>query len=169
MEAEELFDESGALEFDVHMNTKVLYDYSLYHTYHSPTGLLGTIMGALLLMNFVNTKAPLYLIFGIVTIFYLPVALYMNARKQMASVEAFKMPLHYRLTEDGIEVSQGDTVQSHEWDAVIKAVSTGRSIILYTGKAVATLFPRADLGEDTVPALRMIAAHIDPKKNRIRF
>lgn len=157
------------IEFDVHMNVGVLYDYSLYHTYRSMAGILGTFVGILLIANFARFKNPLYLIFGIVCILYLPVALYMSCRKQMLSVEAYKQPLHYKLTDEGIEVSQGDIVQGHGWDAVIKAVSTGKSIMLYTGKNVATIFPRADLGDDTADVIKYICAHVEPKKVKIRF
>lgn len=157
------------LEFDVHMSTANLYDYSLYHTYRGVSGILGTAVGVLMIANFVNSHQILYLIFGLITIFYLPVALYMNAKRQMLAVAAFKEPIHYRLTEEGIEVSQGDVVQSQEWSAVVKAVSTRKSIILYTGKAVASILPREDMGSQTEAVIRMVCAHVDPKRVKIRF
>lgn len=157
------------LEFDVHMSTANLYDYSLYHTYRSFSGILGTAVGVLLLANFVHSHQILYLIFGLITVFYLPIALYMNAKKQMLAVPAFREPLHYRLTESGIEVSQGDVTQSQEWSAVLKAVSTRKSIILYTGKAVASILPRDDMGSKTEAVIKMISANVEPNRVKIRF
>ena len=151
------------LEFDVHMSTANLYDYSLYHTYRGVSGILGTAVGVLMIANFVNSHQILYLIFGLITIFYLPVALYMNAKRQMLAVAAFKEPIHYRLTEEG------DVVQSQEWSAVVKAVSTRKSIILYTGKAVASILPREDMGSQTEAVIRMVCAHVEPKRVKIRF
>lgn len=156
------------LEFDVHMSTSVLYDYSLYHTYRGLSGILGTAVGVLLIANFANTHQILYLIFGLITVGYLPIALYMNAKRQMLAVPAFKEPLHYRLTEDGIEVSQGEVTQSQEWSAVLKAVSTKKSVILYTGKAVASILPRVDMGSQTEAVIKMICAHVEPKRVKIR-
>lgn len=157
------------LEFDVHMSVANLYDYSLYHTYRGFTGILGTAAGVLLIANFFNSHQLLYLIFGLITVFYLPAALYFNAKKQMMVVAAFKEPLHYRLTDEGIEVSQGEVRQTQEWSAVIKAVSTRKSIILYTGKAVASIFPRDDMGTRTEAVIKMISTHVEPRRVRIRF
>lgn len=157
------------LEFDVHMSTSVLYDYSLYHTYRGLSGILGTAVGVLLIANFVNSHQIIYLIFGLITVGYLPIALYMNAKRQMLAVPAFKEPLHYRFTEEGIEVSQGEVTQSQEWSAVLKAVSTKKSVILYTGKAVASIFPREDMGSQTEAVIKMICAHVEPKRVKIRF
>lgn len=157
------------IEFDVKMDKDILYDYSLYHTYRGTAGIIGTAVGLLLILNFARYHNVLYLIFGVVTVLYLPVALYFNCAKQAAMVEAYKKPLHYKLSESGIEVSQGDIVQGHEWSAVIKAVSTGKSIILYTGKNVATIFPRKDLGGDVTEVIKIICANVEPKKVKIRF
>ena len=40
------------LEFDVKVDSKVLYDYMLHHTYGSFQGVLGTAVGALMLVGF---------------------------------------------------------------------------------------------------------------------
>ena len=157
------------LEFDVQMDKSILFDYSLYHTYMGISGLLGTFVGILLLISFTRDHSPLYLIFGIVVILYLPVNLYLACSKQILAVEAYKHPLHYKVNDEGITVSQGEQVVSHGWDRIIKAVSTRKSIILYTGKNVATIFPRSAMGELTVPVIQTISANVEPKKVKIRF
>lgn len=156
-------------EFDVNMKTSVLYDYSIYHTYRGLSGILGTIVGMLLILNFLEGQSLLYLLFGIIVIFYLPVALFFGAKRQMMTIESYKSPLHYRLCEEGVEVSQGEVVQMLPWDAVMKAVSTGKSIILYTGRNVAVIFPRESLGEELNTALKVISEYLEPKRNKIRF
>ena len=40
------------LEFDVKITANVLYDYMLRHTYYSASGLIGTIVGALMIVYF---------------------------------------------------------------------------------------------------------------------
>ena len=50
------------LEFDVKITAGTLYDYLLQHTYSSFSGMLGTLVGALLIVFFVATKYPVYLI-----------------------------------------------------------------------------------------------------------
>ena len=82
---------------------------------------------------------------------------------------AFKQPLHYKMTDEGIEVSQGEDVQQLNWDSMHKAVSTSKSIILYTSRVSASIFPRKDLGDTTPKVIEMISTHMPPKKVKIRY
>ena len=81
----------------------------------------------------------------------------------------FKKPLHYKLTEEGIEVSQGEEVQSQKWEDLYKAISTTRSLIVYTSRVNATIFPKRDLGEKASAVIEIISTHMPPKKVKIRF
>ena len=159
------------IEFDVKMTTAKMYDYMLYHTFHGMQGLLGEIVGVLLIIGFVITDPHkwLYLIFGLIVIFYLPVALFFNAKRQVALTPVFKDKIHYVLTDEGMEVHVGDQSDSMEWSAIRKAVSTSKNIILYTGKNTATLFPRADLSDNEMKVIEIISTHVDPKKVNIRM
>jgi hypothetical protein len=51
---------------------------------------------------------------------------------------------------------------------VHKAVCTGKNLIVYTSKNTASLFPRADLGDQEVAVIEMISTHVDPKKVNLR-
>ena len=62
------------LEFDVKVNSKVLYDYMLHHTYGSFQGVLGTAVGALMLVGFVTTGYLIWLIAGVVLLVYFNIA-----------------------------------------------------------------------------------------------
>lgn len=156
-------------DFDVQMDVGTLYDYSLYHTYTSLSGIVGTFVGILLIMTFAKEHSPLYLIFGIVVIFYLPVTLFLACKRQMLAVEAYKKPLHYHISDAGIEVSQGEQQMGHGWDAVLKVVGTRKSVILYTGRNVASIFPRKAMGDQTVPVIQTICKNVDPKRVKLRY
>lgn len=158
------------VEFDVKMTTAKMYDYMLYHTFHGMQGLLGEIVGVLLITGFVITDPHkwIYLIFGLIVIFYLPVTLYLNAKRQVSLQPVFKETLHYILSDDGIEIHVGDQIDSQPWEKMHKAVSTSKNIILYTSKNTASLFPRADLGDEETKVIEMISTHMDPKKVNIR-
>ncbi|MCR5283194.1 MAG: YcxB family protein [Lachnospiraceae bacterium] len=150
------------------MNTQVLYDYMLRHTYTSPLGLVATMLGFLALLFFLKGAGGLYLVIGIVMIVYLPWNLFLTARKQAITNEAFQRPLHYTFAEEGVYVSQGETVQMQAWKDMYKAISTPRSIVLYTSKVNASVFPRADLGDDTALVIELISTHMPPRKVKIR-
>ncbi len=156
------------MEFDVKVTAGVLYDYLLFHTYTSFSGMLGTLVGMFLIMAFVSTRYVIYLIAGVVLIAYLPGALFLRAMQQVQNTPAFRQPLHYRMTDEGVFVSQGESEEHQSWDSCAKAVSTARSIILYTSRTTASIFPKKDLGDKKEALIQMISTHMPPKKVRIR-
>ncbi len=156
------------LEFDVRITPGVLYDYMLFHTYTSASGLIGSVVGALLVVTFFMGYGVLFLIAGAVILAYLPWTLFIRSRQQYLSNPAFKNPLHYQMNEEGVSVSQNGEVQSQKWESMYRAVSTPRSLILYTSPVNASIFPKKDLGEKAAGVTRMISTHMPPKKVRIR-
>ena len=157
------------VEFDVHMTSGDLYDYMLHHTYTSASGLNGAIAGALMVVAFFSGAGILCLIAGLVILLYLPISLFMKSKQQFLANPVFKQPLHYKLTEEGIEVSQGEEVQSQKWEDLYKAISTTKSLIVYTSRVNATIFPKRDLGEKASAVIEIISTHMPPKKVKIRF
>lgn len=156
------------VEFDVKITPGALYDYLLSHTYHSLSGLIGTIVGALLIVAFFMNMRPAFLIAGIVIVAYLPWTLFIKSRQQYLSNAAFKKPLHYRLSEDGIEVSQDDTVTLQKWEDMYKATSTGGNILIYTNRVNACILPKRELGEKKTAVIAAISTYMPPAKVRIR-
>ncbi|MCH5263626.1 MAG: YcxB family protein [Lachnospiraceae bacterium] len=156
------------IEFDVKISANVLYDYMLRHTYSSLSGIMGTLVGALMLVLFASNRQPICLIIGVVILLYLPWTLFIKSRQQALGTPAFKKPLHYRLSDDGIEVSQDETVEQMGWDGMVKAVSTLNSIIVYTTPTNACIFPKKDLGDSKYKVIEIISTHMPPKKVKIR-
>ncbi len=156
------------VEFDIKITPGVLYDYLLYHTYTSASGLIGSAAGALLVAAYFMGSGVPCLIAGIVILAYLPWTLFIKSRQQYLANPAFKEMLHYRLTEEGIEVSQNGEIQNQKWEDMYKAVSTSRSLILYTSPINASIFPRKDLGDKAFGVIQMISAYMPPKKVKIR-
>ena len=156
------------IEFDVKIDAGVLYDYMLHHTYNSAAGILGTVVGALMIVAFSMGRGVLFLIAGIVVLAYLPWTLFIKSRQQALMTPAFKKPLHYKLDEEGIIVSQDDSEEKQEWGQIFKAVSTGKSIIVYTSKVNASIFPKRDLGENKAKVIEIISTHMPPSKVKIR-
>lgn len=155
------------MEFDVQITKKDLYDYQLYHAYTSLSGLFGTIVGCLFLVGFFNTGTPLYLIIGAFVILYFPWTLHIKAASQ-AAAPVFKKPLHYRLSEEGLEISTEEEKQIVPWESITKASSTGKIIMLYTSKVNAFLFPKRVLGERCGELVQVISRYVAPEKVKIR-
>ena len=157
------------LEFQTKITANILYDYMLHHTYNTPSGILGSGVGAALVVGFFGTQNILYLLVGLLLLLYLPCSLYIRSLKQMQSTPAFREPLSYCMNEEGIRVSQGDQSQLQEWNNIYRAVSTRNSIIVYNTKVNAWIFPRTDMGAMTPRVIEMISTHMPPDKVRIRW
>ena len=157
-----------SVEFDVNMTTGKMYDYMLRHTFTSFAGIVGELLGIALIVGFFAYGQWLYLLLGIVCVFYQPVALYMRARRQVKTNPVFSKPLHYRLDDSGITVTSGEDSDTLSWDKMYRAVSTSRSVIVYTNRINACIFPKDDMGAKKDDAIKIISTHMDPKKVNIR-
>lgn len=157
------------LEFDVKMTPTAMYDYLMHHTYSGMSGIIGAIAGAFCIIVFLANRYVIYLIAGVVILAYLPLSLWLKANQQVQLTPVFKKPLHYKLTDEGIYVSQDGNEEMQSWEACYKAVSTKSSIILYTSKTTASIFPKKDLGEKTEALIQIISTHMPPSKVKIRF
>lgn len=155
------------VELDVKIEAGDLYDYMLMHSYTGASGLLGSCIGALAVIVGVLRGPHLLWIFGIILLVYLPWTLFLKSRQQVLN-EAFQKPLHYVLDDTGITVSQGEVSEHQDWNAMVKAVSTSRSIIVYTSRTGASIFPRKQLGAKETAVIQTICANMDAKKVKIR-
>lgn len=156
------------VELDVKITSGDLYDFLLRHSYNSVSGLLGAVIGALGVIVGISRQYWIYLILGVVILLYLPWTLFIKSKQQVANNPVFKEPLHYVLDENGITISQGDSSTCQAWEDCLKAVSTGRSIIVYTAKNNATIFPKSQMQDKTTDVIEMISTHMPPAKVKIR-
>lgn len=159
---------SAMLELTVKIEAGDLYDYMLRHSYNSPAGIVGSTFGALLILFAFATKQWIFVVLGLVMLLYLPWTLFLKSRSQILSNPAFQEPLQYMLDEEGLTVSQGEQQEKMAWGDMYKAVSTGRSIILYTSRINATIFPKRQLGDSKTAVIEMISTHMPPAKVKIR-
>ena len=145
-----------------------LYDYMLMHSYNSPAGILGSAFGAVLIFFALATQQWMFIVLGVVMLLYLPWTLFIKSRRQILSNPSFQEPLQYTLDEEGLTISQGEAEEKMVWEDMYKAVSTGRSIILYTSRINATIFPKRQLGDQKMLVIEMISTHMPPAKVKIR-
>jgi len=153
---------------DIKIKAGDLYDFMLMHHYNQVSGLMGSVLGALMIIMGLPTKNWLFLIGGGILLLYLPWVLFLKSRQQALGNPVFQQPLHYLLDENGVTISQGDEVTTQPWEDMYKAVSTPKSIILYTTKVNATIFPKDQMGDKRAAVIEVISTHMPPKKVKIR-
>lgn len=156
------------VELDIKIDAGDLYDYNLRHAYNSASGLMGSVLGAVMVVVAFSTKQWIFLIGGLALLLYLPWTLFIKSRQQALNNPVFKENLHYVLDEQGITISQGEVSTTQSWNDMVKAVSTGRSIIVYTSKVNATIFPKRQLGDKTASVIECISTHMPPAKVKIK-
>lgn len=160
--------------FDVKMNTKVLYNFLMSHTYSGPSGFLSHLIGiAILVLFFVTwgetdtTKSMIYGIFGVWFLLYLPVSLYSKAVKQIKLNPMYKKPLTYTVDEEGIATSQGEQRAQVTWDKLMKVRETKLSLLIYTGKNYCFVLPKEAMGEQYAAVKALVQEKMDPRKVKI--
>lgn len=156
------------VEFDVKIEAGDLYDYMLMHTYSSASGVLGSTVGALLILLAIGTQRWAFIVLGVILLLYLPWTLFIQSRRQVLTNPSFQKPLHYVLDDTGITISQGEDSVQYSWEELYKAVSTGRSIIVYTSRINATIFPKKQMEDKRAGVIEMISTHMPPNKVKIR-
>ncbi|MBD5527232.1 MAG: YcxB family protein [Lachnospiraceae bacterium] len=157
------------IEFDVKIDADDLYNYMMAHAYGSAVGLIGSCFGALMVVIFgMDPRQWIFLVFGVILLLYLPVNLRLRSKQIALTNPSFQQPLHYVLDEEGIAVSQGETTERQAWADLYRATATGRSVIVYTTKVSAAIFPNRDLGDQRTAVVEMISTHMPPRKVKIR-
>lgn len=156
------------VELDVKIEAGDLYDFMLMHSYSKPSGILGSALGAVMVIVALSTKQWIFLIGGMALLLYLPWVLFIKSRQQVLGNPVFEQSLHYVLDENGVTISQGETEETQSWENMVKAVSTSKSIILYTSRVNATIFPKRQMGDKKAAVIETISTHMPPSKVKIR-
>ena len=156
------------IECDVKIGKADLYDYNLKYTYSQFINILAEIIGVLAVAyGIYSANYPLAVI-GAVVVVYLPITLWMRSAQVAALSPAFKEPLHYRLDDEGLTISQGENEENIKWENCVKAVSTTRSVLVFTSRTTATIFPRKQLGDKIPLVIQCISRNMSPDKVNIK-
>ena len=164
-----------SVKFQVQMIDKYMYDFMLYHNYTHASGLISALTGVFALgmgIKYISSgnmqSAMIWFLCAVVLLFINPHTMKTRAKAQVQNTPMFQKPLEYELTEEGITVRQDDQEVKNSWEDFTKAVSTGKSVLLYMGRIRAIILPKECMGEQYEEVLKMIHTHMPPKKVKIR-
>ena len=156
------------LEFDIQITSADLFDYNLRHSLTKPANLIGMFLGLAGIVYGLQTAYYILVIMGAVLLVYTPVTLAMRSKQLILLNPVYQKPIHYVLDDEGITAMQGEAGTKVAWSEMHKAISTTRSVLLYTTPKAATIFPRKELGDKMPLLIQMISANMPPQKVRIR-
>ena len=152
-ECNEMKNQDG-IHFQVQMTAKEVHRFSVYHSYHSFSGLIGVALslGALvaLVTQFGELTDQGKTVLTIVAAWFLvlePIMLYVRSKNQAKFNKAYQQPLDYVVNDEGITISQGEQSQSVEWKYFIKIIATKKQYLVYSSRVNAFIFPKTALGD----------------------
>ncbi len=161
--------------FDIKPQAKDLYRFNMRKTY---TGLYGWISIILAVLCFVmaavtvgQTEAIytlLYLVCGVLFLFYLPFALWKSAKRIIKTNEILCGTVHYELSEEGICLTQGEETGKLEWNEVYKLVSDTKLVLIFVNRQNAYIIPREQLGDNYGPLKELASKQLESYRVKFR-
>ena len=125
------------IKFEVKMTKKAMFDFMLYTSYTSLSGIVGVIFGGVTLVLGIRqcmfgsySTAATFFLFAAIFLIGNPLHLKARAAEQVMRSPMFQKPISYELNEEGIRISQDEQSVLNEWGDFRKAVSTGQSVII---------------------------------------
>lgn len=157
-------------EFDFQMDEKTLGDFYTSHNMGGSSGLLWPILGvfAIVLAIISGDTTPfayriVYVLFGLMFIFYIPFDLKRKAKKQVKTNPVYAQPIHYILDEDGVTTIQGENEARVTWDKFSKIKLTKKSMFLYMRNKNACVLSLDVFGKDLDTAYDWIKSKVGQK------
>ena len=157
-------------EFDFQMDEKTLSDFYMSYNMSGISGFLWPVIGVISIALAIfageavsTTYRLIYLLFGLIFIFYIPLDLKKKAKKQLAKNPAYAQPIHYVLDEEGVTTIQGENSATLEWKHFSKIKRTKKSLILYMRNRNACVVPLAAFGADLEEAFSWLKTKVGQK------
>lgn len=163
------------IRFEVQMKSEYMYNFLINHIYKSFMGAFSILIGiAALLMaayswNSVRSAYVLcYIAVAVLALVYPPIMLRIKAKQQVALSPVFKHPIQYELDNEGVRVLQGDQDAFGKWEQFYKVASTAKSLIVYTDKKQAMIWPRECMGNQYGAIEELLRKEMPASKLKIK-
>lgn len=142
------------IEFDIKLASKDMYRFNMYQVYSGFHGWFSILFSIVLFVVAGRTYGEvetsytvMYVLFGIIFLFYMPVTLWIRSKHSLAASEVLRNTLHYIIEENGFTVSQGEESATLSWEQIYKMVATKNNVLVYSNRTNAYVIPREQLGE----------------------
>ena len=162
-----------SVKVKVEMKEEYLYDFMVRHNYTSIGGIFGVLVGILgIILGVLNFQkgdigmTVLWLFFAVYFLVVTPFSFKKKAKIQM-NTPRFETPLDCEFTQEGIVVRQGEEEEMTSWEFIRKAIRTKYSLILYSGRMRAFIFPKECIGGQYEAVVNMIREKMPEKKVKI--
>lgn len=142
------------ISFSVKMTPMEVFKFTLYHSYHKISGLIGICLSIIAFVILVTSFGELddrnKTVLTIVALWFTvlePLTLLFRARTQVKKNKTYQKPLEYLMNPDGITVSQDEEHQTIAWSQIMKIVETKSQYLVYSSRIHAFVFPKKSIGD----------------------
>lgn len=160
--------EQSEVRFSVQMTAKEIYKFTIYHTYHGFSGLLGLGLSLLALVNIIFNFSEMTdqnrVIMIIVACWFTilePFMMIGRSRSQVKRTKAYQKPLQYLIDENGITVMQEEESQTIAWDKMMKIIETNSQFLVYSSRIHAFIFPKSAMENQTDTLKQLILQYTE--------
>lgn len=143
------------IAFSVQMTHGEVFKFTIYHSYHKLSGIIGVCLSLIALFVLVTSFGELTdqnkTVLTIVALWFTvlePLTLFCRARTQVKKNKTYQKPLAYLMNQEGITVSQDEEHQTIAWNNLMKIVETKSQYLVYSSKIHAFVFPKKALGDE---------------------
>lgn len=155
------------ISFKAKVDTKHLYEFQMYHSYHSFQGILSVVVAILcLIAGFTSigrialTYTMIYFLFMFLFIVYMPVSLFLRAKRQSLLSDVFKEGLEYTMDENGIVTRFKKEKAELSWDKVTKVRQSKHNLMIYSSRINVYVIPKEEMGDQMDQVLELLKKHI---------
>jgi hypothetical protein len=110
----------------------------------------------------------MYVVVGLMFWFYMPVSYWFRAKATIKNNAVLAGELHYEISETGFHVTQGGEAGDLPWEAIYKAVSNSRQILIYTTRINAYIIPREQIGDQYDAFVELAGKKLESYRRRFK-
>lgn len=163
------------VEFDIKLTVKDMYRFKMYQIYAGVQGWISVLAAALLFWLAADSygevtagRTALYVLFGILFLFYFPLTLYLHAKQSIAASKVLQGTLHFAAGEMGFIVSQGEETAELKWEQIYRMVATRHNVLVYSSRIHAYVIPKDQLGASYSPLAALANQKLEKHRVKMR-
>lgn len=162
------------VEFDVNLEQKHIFKFNMHQAYRSVQGILSLVIPILIFtrlytnyQQMATDQIFIHIGLGVLFLVYVPVSLWLGAKKALQKNSVLASTLHFEFTESMIRVTQGQDKAEFKWENIYKMISTKDLVLIYTNRIHAYVIPKLQIEKNYIELVKLANKQLD--KNRVRL
>lgn len=163
------------VEFDVNLEQKHIFKFNMHQTYRGVQGILSLAIPILIFtrlyanyQQMATDQILMHIGLGILFLVYIPVSLWIGAKKALQKNSVLASTLHFEFTENMIRVTQGEDKAEFKWENIYKMISTKDLVLIYTNRINAYVIPKLQIEMNYIELAKLAKKQLDKSRVQLR-